>query len=204
MATLTFTGNDGVRSRSTTVTIIVRAPATQPLMLPAVADQSFATGDIVNLELPAATQGLTPYIYSASALPRGLTFRNRAIVGRPDLPGVHTVTYTVTDSNQDMVSRMFDITITGMAIPQPTGRNVRIDWGGGFYSNPHSDVTARIVSGISAARGKGTGLKVLAGHQSGRMKFELKNFDGLFDEENPTPISPVLSGQVSRCSFGTA
>ena len=86
------------------MTVIVRAPATQPLTLPSVSDVSYATGDIVNLQLPAATQGLVPYIYSASALPRGLTFRNRAIVGRPDLPGVHTVTYTVTDSNQDMES----------------------------------------------------------------------------------------------------
>ena len=52
---------------------------------------------------------------------------------------------------------MFDITITGMAIPQPTGRNVRIDWGNQFYANAHSDVTGRIVSGVSAQRGKGTG-----------------------------------------------
>ena len=57
LVTFTFTGDDGVRTRSVTVSVIVRAPATQPLTLPSVSDVSYATGDIVNLELPAATQG---------------------------------------------------------------------------------------------------------------------------------------------------
>ena len=182
--TFTFTGDDGVRTRSVTVSVIVRAPATQPLTLPAVSDVSYATGDIVNLALPAATQGLTPYIYSADGLPRGLTFRNRAVVGRPDLPGTYTVTYTVTDSNQDMVSRTFDITITGMAIPQPTGLNVRIDWGGLFYANVHSSVYSRIVGGIECFRGKNTASAVLGRSQAGTMSFELENDDGLYDDEN--------------------
>ena len=184
VVTFTFTATDGIQSRSVTVTVIVRAPSTLPLTLPSVSDVSYATGDIVNLELPAATQGLTPYIYSADGLPRGLTFRNRAVVGRPDLPGTYTVTYTVTDSNQDMVSRTFDITITGMAIPQPTGLNVRIDWGGLFYANVHSSVYSRIVGGIECFRGKNTASAVLGRSQAGTMSFELENDDGLYDDEN--------------------
>ena len=185
VATLTLTGDDGVRTRSATVTIIVRAPATQPLVLPAVSDESFATGDIVNLELPAASEGLAPYIYSAAGLPRGLTFRNRAAVGRPDLPGTYTVTYTVTDSNQDMVSQEFEIEITGQAIPQPTGLNVRIDWGQQFYANAHSSVYNRITGGIECFRGKNTASAVLGRSQAGTMSFELLNDDGLYDDENP-------------------
>lgn len=184
VATFTFTADDGSRTTSRTVTRIIRAPATQPLALPAVNDQSFATGDIVNLELPEADEGLAPYIYSASGLPRGLAFRNRAIVGRPDLPGTYTVTYTVTDSNQDMESRMFDIAITGMAIPQPTGLNMRMDWGGQFYANPHSNVTGRITSDIDWERGKGTSIAVLSRVQAGQMQFELNSADGLFNEKN--------------------
>ena len=38
------------------VTVVVRAPTTMPLMLPAVADQSTPTGTVVNLTLPAATR----------------------------------------------------------------------------------------------------------------------------------------------------
>ena len=73
--------------------------------LPAVADKSTATGTVVNEQLPEATEGLTPYIYSATGLPTGLGFRNRRIQGIPVLPGAYTVSYVVTDSNQDMVTR---------------------------------------------------------------------------------------------------
>ena len=183
--TLTFTANDSVLTTSTTVTIIVRAPATQPLMLPAIANQSFATGDLVNLTLPEATQGLMPYIYSAAGLPRGLTFRNRAIVGRPDFPGTYTVTYTVTDSNQDMESEEFDIVITGSALPHPVGLNMRIDWGNQFYASSHSDVYSRIIGGIRCFRGKNTASAVLGRSQAGTMSFDLENDDGLYDDENP-------------------
>ena len=135
VATLTLTANDGVRNGTATVTVIVRPPATQPLTLPAVAAKSSVSGVVVNELFPAATQGLAPYIYSASGLPTGLGFRNRRARGIPVLPGAYTVTYTVTDSNQDMVTRTFTWTITGDIIPQPSGLNVRIDWGDQFYAH---------------------------------------------------------------------
>ena len=135
VATLTLTANDGVRNGTATVTIIVRPPATMPLTLPAVAAKSSVSGVVVNELFPAATQGLAPYIYSASGLPTGLGFRNRRARGIPVLPGSYTVTYTVTDSNQDMVTRTFTWTITGDIIPQPSGLNVRIDWGDQFYAH---------------------------------------------------------------------
>ena len=185
VATLTLTANDGVRNGTATVTIIVRPPATQPLTLPAVAAKSSVSGVVVNELFPAATQGLAPYIYSASGLPTGLGFRNRRARGIPVLPGAYTVTYTVTDSNQDMVTRTFTWTITGDIIPQPSGLNVRIDWGDQFYAHAESDVTGRITSGVRCERGRNTGSAILGRSQAGTISFELQNSDGLFDEENP-------------------
>ena len=193
VATLTFTASDGVRSRSATATVIVRAPSSFPLALPAVADKSTATGVVVNELLPEATEGLTPYIYSATGLPNGVGFRNRRARGIPVLPGTYPVSYVVTDSNQDMVERTFDWVITGAAIPQPTGRNLRIDWGSGFYANPHSNVTSRIVSGITCERGKNTGSAILGRSQAGRLSCNLQNADGLYDQENPdSPLAGLI------------
>ena len=185
VATLTLTANDGVRNGTATVTIIVRPPATQPLTLPAVAAKSSVSGVVVNELFPAATQGLAPYIYSASGLPTGLGFRNRRARGIPVLPGSYTVTYVVTDSNQDMVTRTFTWTITGDIIPQPSGLNVRIDWGDQFYAHAESDVTGRITSGIRCERGRNTSSAILGRSQAGTISFELQNSDGLYDEENP-------------------
>ena len=185
VVTFTLTASDGVRTSTATATVIVRAPATRPLTLPAVADQAFETGEIVRLDLPAAMQGLAPYIYSAAGLPRGLSFRNRRIVGRPEIPGTFTVTYSVTDSNQDMATRTFDIVVTGTPLPQPIGLNVRVDWGNLFYSSPHSDVTDRIISDeFRCFRGKNTASAILGRSQAGTLTFDLLNDDGLFNEDN--------------------
>ena len=171
----------------------MRSPATQPLALPAVADKSTATGTVVNEQLPEATEGLTPYIYSASGLPPGLGFRNRRVQGIPVLPGAYTVSYVVTDSNQDMVERTFTWTITGSPIPQPTGLNMRIDWGAQFYANAHSNITDRITSGIDFERGRNTASAILGRSQAGILRCELQNDDGLYDEENP---DSALAGLV--------
>ena len=194
MATLTFTANDGVRSRSAPLAVVIRAPTSQPLELPAVSpNMTNATGDIVNVTLPEASEGETPYIYSAAGLPPGVGFRNRRAQGIPRLPGVFNVSYVVSDSNQDMVTRTFTWTITGTPIPQPTGINVRIDWGAQFYSNVHSNVTGRITSDMLCERGRATASSVLARSQAGQMTFDLQNADGLFDEENPSsPLAGLI------------
>ena len=153
VASLTFTANDGARTGTAVATVIVRAAATQPLTLPVVAAKSSVSGVVVNETLPEAADGLTPYIYSATGLPGGLGFRNRRVQGIPVLPGAYTVSYVVTDSNQDIVERTFTWTITGDIIPQPTGLNVRVDWGNQFYASTHSNVTSRITSGITCERG---------------------------------------------------
>ena len=186
VASLTFSANDGVRTGTAVATVIVRAAATQPLTLPVVAAKSSLSGAVVNETLPEAMQGLTPYIYSATGLPNGLGFRNRRVQGIPVLPGAYTVSYVVTDSNQDMVERTFTWTVTGDIIPQPTGLNMRIDWGNQFYANTHANVTGRMQSGVSCERGRNTASAILGRSQAGQMSFELDNSDGLYDQENPS------------------
>ena len=176
--------SDGHRTTTATITLFVRAPLVT-LVLPAVSDQSFVAGNFVSLALPKATDGATPFIYSASGLPPGLGYQDNTIQGIPTTPGTYTVSYDVTDSNQDMETQEFTITITGDAVAAPAGLNVRIDFGGLFYGHALADVTGKITSDIAFDRGKATASSVLARSQAGRMTFDLQNSDGLFDEENP-------------------
>ena len=190
--TLTATDPNGAQGMAA-ATVIVRAATIMPLALPAVADQSTATGVTVNFTLPEATDGLQPYVYSATGLPVGLRFRNRRIEGIPVLPGTSTISYVVTDSNQDMATRTFDYVITGNPIPQPSGINLRIDWGDQFYSSQLSDVTNRITSGISFERGKNTASAILGRSQAGELRCELDDADGRFDEENAgSPLAGLI------------
>ena len=92
-----------------------------------------------------------------------------------------------------MVEREFTWTITGSPIPQPTGLNMRIDWGAQFYANVHSNVTDRITSGIDFERGRNTASAILGRSQAGILRCELQNADGLYDEENP---DSALAGLV--------
>ena len=168
----------------------IRPPTSLPLMLPVIPNKTDATGDSVSETLPEAIQGLAPFIYSATGLPTGLRLRNRVIEGIPLLPGAFTVSYVVTDSNQDIVTRTFTWTITGMPVPQPSGLNLRIDWGDQFYASPHSDVTGHVTSDIECERGKNTASAILGRSQAGTLTCELQNSDGLFDDENIN--SPLL------------
>ena len=193
LVSLTLTANDGGRTGMATADVIVRPPATMPLALAAIADKTGVTGTVVNVQLPEATEGLAPYIYAASGLPAGLGLTGRRVRGLPIMPGTYAVTYSVSDSNQDSVSRDFDWVITGDLIPQPAGRNLRIDWGNQFFASPHADVTARIRTALMFERGKNTASAILGRSQAGILRCELRNFDGLFDEENP---DSALAGQV--------
>ncbi|MBB6501399.1 putative Ig domain-containing protein [Pedobacter cryoconitis] len=68
--------------------------------------------------LPAATGGTTPYTYTATGLPPGLTFDpvTRNITGTPTLAGPFTVTVTVTDANNLTASANYPINVT---VPAP-------------------------------------------------------------------------------------
>ena len=71
-------------------------------------------GERFTQQLPEATGGTKPYLYSVTTLPAGLTFvqESRTITGTPTLAGPVDVTYTVTDSNSDTAIDAFTITIS--------------------------------------------------------------------------------------------
>ena len=184
-ATLTLSATDSENPTVTaSVQVTVRGQTTTPLAVSAPADQTGATGDIVGINVPAATGGRAPYVYSYSGLPPETGGLGRLIQGRLITSGSYTVTVTVTDANGDTDSDTFDWTVTGTDIAPPTGLNVRIDWGEQFFANPHADVTARMRSGVSCERGKTTGASTLGRTASGKLALTLDNSDSLYDQEN--------------------
>ena len=188
---LTVEDQDGLQAMAD-VQVTVRAPV-PALALPDPSDQTGATGDIVDVLINSATGGRAPYSYAFSGLPDELGAILRRVRGRLIEPGTFAVDVTATDANGDTASRTFDWTVTGNAIPAPAGLNVRMDWGDGFYSNPHADVTARITSGINFQRGRRTGSATRGRVVAGSMEFELQNGDGLFDQED---MSSPLHGLI--------
>ena len=93
---------------SQSVQVTVRAPVPD-LALPALADQTGATGEIVNLQIASATDGRAPYSYAFSGLPEELGAIGRRIRGLLITPGTETVSVTVTDANGDTATQTFDL-----------------------------------------------------------------------------------------------
>ena len=110
--TLTVSDQTG-RSAMASVTVTVREMGAPPLALPAIADKTGETGDVVDVVIAAATNGRAPYTYAYANLPEELTALGRRIRGRLITPGTETVTVTVTDSNGDTASQDFDWVVTG-------------------------------------------------------------------------------------------
>ena len=81
-------------------------------------------GEQFTQQLPEASGGTKPYLYSVTTLPAGLTFvqESRTITGTPTLAEPKDVTYTVTDSNSDTAIDAFTITISE-AESEQTGRS---------------------------------------------------------------------------------
>ena len=99
------------------------------------ADQTGATGAVVDFTIGVAVGGRSPYSYACADLPEELGPVGRRIRGRLITPGTFTVTMTVTDANGDTdTPRTFDLggDRYGAILPPPAGINVRIDWGRGI------------------------------------------------------------------------
>ena len=82
-------------------------------------------GEPFTQQLPAANGGTSPYRYSVTTLPLGLSFNEgtHTISGSPTSPGTTNVTYTVTDANNSQVSDDFTITVNPapLTLPDSTG-----------------------------------------------------------------------------------
>ena len=108
-------------------------------------------GEQFTQQLPEATGGTTPYRYSVTTLPDGLTFvhESRTITGTPTLAEPKVVTYTVTDGNSNIASDAFTITISE-AESEQTGEAGTGD--GNTQSSP--DLTLGDSTGFSATLGE--------------------------------------------------
>ena len=89
------------------------ATAVIPVVLPDTGNQSAEVGQSFNIRLPAATAGTTPYSYTATGIPPGLSFSTstRRITGTPTTAGTYAVTYSVEDDAGETASDAFDIVV---------------------------------------------------------------------------------------------
>ena len=76
-------------------------------------------GDGASIVLPEATGGTSPYTYSATNVPAGMTFhadtRILSILSTV-ATGTYTITYTVTDADNNSVNQMFDVVVGEAAV----------------------------------------------------------------------------------------
>ena len=125
-STVTVTVNDarGTTAKDTFIWTIVTKVTLAPI-----GDQGTTQGRSVTLS-PSATGGTTPYRWSATGLPHGLSIDSGtgAITGTPDTLGSSTVTVTVTDGRKttDKVSFVWTI-YSAPKLAVPPKQNTYID-----------------------------------------------------------------------------
>ncbi|WP_145859377.1 Ig-like domain-containing protein [Pedobacter suwonensis] len=103
-----------VDANGNTLTSNYTVKITDPLLLPAAILADGTTGTVYTTQIiPGATGGTTPYTYSATGVPPGLTFNSstRAITGTPTTVGSYTVPVTVTDADGKTVTTNYTINI---------------------------------------------------------------------------------------------
>jgi len=105
-----------------TITTNYTIKVTDPLILPAATLASGVKGSVYPMQtIPSATGGTTPYIYSATGLPLGLTFNptTREITGTPTESGTFTVAVTVTDATGKTATTNYSITVIDPLVLPP-------------------------------------------------------------------------------------
>ncbi|RZK18732.1 MAG: hypothetical protein EOO86_09400 [Pedobacter sp.] len=126
--TPTVPGNNTVAvtvtdANGNTVTSNYTLKITDPLVLPTATLANGTTGVSYTPQIiPSAIGGTTPYVYSATGLPPGLTFTpgTRAITGTPTLAGTYPVTVTATDADGKTVTTIYSITVLDPLALPPT------------------------------------------------------------------------------------
>ncbi|WP_167343658.1 gliding motility-associated C-terminal domain-containing protein [Pedobacter borealis] len=108
-----------VDANGNTITSNYTVKITDPLLLPTATLANGTTGTAYTTQIiPSATGGTTPYTYSATGLPPGLTFNpsTRAITGTPTTPGTYTVPVTVTDADGKTATTNYSITVNSLLV----------------------------------------------------------------------------------------
>ncbi|MGN7989197.1 putative Ig domain-containing protein [Pedobacter sp. 22226] len=113
-----------VDANGNTLTSNYTVKITDPLLLPTATLADGTTGTVYTTQIiPTATGGTTPYTYSATGLPPGLTFNpaTKAITGTPTTAGTYTVPVTVTDADGKTVTTNYSITVNNpLVLPAAT------------------------------------------------------------------------------------
>ena len=138
----------GYTSSSTPTPTPAPVPTPPPLTVPVVPDSRLPSGGSFETVLPGATGGTSPYFYSVSGLPAGVTFVASTRRASGTLPTVttdtdYTATYTVTDSASASASVTFVTTVVAPSAPSApalsgsvSGRTQTLTWtapaGGGI------------------------------------------------------------------------
>ena len=117
--TITYRVTDNNSSQASDDFTITVSPAV--LRLSDTTGFTARVGELFTQQLPEATGGTTPYQYSVTTLPAGLTFvqETRTIMGTPTLAETKDVTYTVTDGTSNTASDAFTITVNEAQSGQP-------------------------------------------------------------------------------------
>lgn len=103
-----------------------------------------------------ASGGNTPYTWSSSALPSGLSLSSGGVLsGTPTTTGSTTITVTVTDASAATANTGVSIVITGVVVPDP-----------GFVS-VYSIVSSATSAGKATLGVRGTGLSIRSSGVSG-------------------------------------
>ena len=91
------------------------------LALPVINNFSREQNTVVSITLPEATGGSSPITYSLTGLPSTLAFDadTRTFTGTPTAIAGYNLTYTATDSNNDIVFRTFTLAITAGSVTPP-------------------------------------------------------------------------------------
>ncbi|WP_316850253.1 Ig-like domain-containing protein [Pedobacter agri] len=183
--TPTVSGNYIVRvtvtdANGNTVTSNYTLKVTDPLVLPAATLANGTTGQVYTPQIiPPATGGTTPYSYSATGLPPGLTFTpgTRTIAGTPTLAGTYPVSVTATDADGKTIAATYSITVldpltlppTALAdgnekVTYPTQTILPATGGSGPYTYVASNVPAGLT--FNASTREITGTPAQAGNYS--------------------------------------
>ena len=124
--TLATDGTDDTASATAAATTVQDVPAVQPLALPSTVDQVATVGTPFSIALPEATGGVTPYIYTATLLPAGLSFNanTRVLSGTPTTVQSRNVRYRVEDDDGTRQTDRFIVDVQAapaqpLALPEP-------------------------------------------------------------------------------------
>lgn len=111
-------------SKGCTVTTPFTLKVTATLVLTPGALVSGVTGTVyITQTIPAVTGGTSPYVYTATNLPPGLTFdpATRQISGTPTLKGTFTIPVTATDANGNSITSNYTLKVTDpLVLPTTT------------------------------------------------------------------------------------